>query len=188
MSRTWFRGRTTAADEERGPHLRSAIGHLNGTATKRAHHNPQQPTPHQPHRPVGKGEKPWEPVGHKTPGRSANRRRTPGQRTVRSAFTRQRWGSTLRRKRNRRPCALCARFGAKCCELTRRDASISPGQSTYAPVTSMGALRSQRRGQGFKSPHLHLDRIRVPLWFAAVWRRTSFVWWRLWLLCLAALL
>ena len=44
---------------------------------------------------------------------------------------------------------------------------------------------SRRR---FKSSNAHLDRIRVSLRFAAVWRRISFVWWRLWLLFLAALL
>jgi hypothetical protein len=27
----------------------------------------------------------------------------------------------------------------------------------FGPVTAIGALRSQRRGQGFKSPHLHRD-------------------------------
>ena len=58
-------------------------------------------------------------------------------------------------KRNRRPRALRARFAEKQSETTRRSEIVSSGQSVFAPITAMGAQRSQRRGQGFKSPHLH---------------------------------
>ena len=54
------------------------------------------------------------------------------------------FGSMLRRRQRRRPCAPRARFAAKQSETTRCSESVSGGQNMFGPVRAMGALRSQR--------------------------------------------
>jgi len=68
-------------------------------------------------------------------------------------------------------CALRARNAVKPRETVRGVESVSPGQSTFCLAMGAGALRSQRRGHGFKSRHLHNETL-LHTWtsWPLIWR------------------